>query len=273
MCWSAERGRRNLDNWYLAGARCADIGGVNASDAEQLRRHRADVGKMVARSKLTKRDQVAQQLRQLIASGEIPRGSRVRQDELAERFDVSITPIREAIRLLHAEGILVGEPRKGVRVAAASPDRLRSTYVARRLLETYAMQRASRRMSAMDLRQAEDLATRIETAYADGDHTLVGLLNRDFHFTFYDNCGLPGLIEEIETLWQNFPWDVMKVLPDRTPESLAEHRRLLDVVAAADDAGIDQAVGVHLWGSYRRLIKHLTGQEPLADPYEVDVPD
>lgn len=222
---------------------------------------------------MTKRDQVAQALRELIASGEIPRGSRVRQDELAERFDVSITPIREAIRLLHAEGILVGEPRKGIRVAAASPDRLRSIYVVRRLLETYAMQRAARRMSAMDFRQAEDLASRMEKAYESGDHTLVGSLNRDFHFTFYDNCGLPGLLEEIETLWQNFPWDVMKVLPDRTPESLVEHRELLDSAAAGDNERMETAVGQHLWGSYRKLIEHLTGRAPDADPFDVDVPD
>jgi len=222
---------------------------------------------------MTKRDQVAQQLRDLIASGEIPRGSRVRQDELAERFDVSITPIREAIRLLHAEGILVGEPRKGVRVAAASPDRLRSIYIVRRLLETHAMQRAARRMSAMDFRRAEDLAARTEKAFKAGDHTLVGALNRDFHFTFYDNCGLPGLVEEIETLWQNFPWDVMKVLSDRTPESLVEHRNLLKAAAAADDEAIHRHVGEHLWGSYRKLIEHLTGEEPGADPFDPDVPD
>jgi len=222
---------------------------------------------------MTKRDQVAQALRSLIASGEIPRGSRVRQDELAERFDVSITPIREAIRLLHAEGLLVGEPRKGVRVAAASPDRLRSIYVMRRLLETYAMQRAVRRMSAMDFRQAEDLAARMEKAYEKGDHILVGSLNRDFHFTFYDNCGLPGLLEEIETLWQNYPWDVMKVLPDRTPEAMAEHRALLEATAAGDMEAIERGVGQHLWGSYQKLIEHLMGQAPRADPFDIDVPD
>lgn len=222
---------------------------------------------------MTKRDHVAQALREMIASGEIPRGSRIQQDEMAERFEVSITPIREAIRLLHSEGILVGEPRKGVRVAAASPERLRSTYVQRRLLETYAMQRAALRMSPMDFRQAEDLAARMERAYENGDHTLVGSLNRDFHFTFFDSCGLPGLVENIETLWQNFPWDIMRVLPDRTPESMAEHKMLLDMMAAGDLDAIDKAVGEHLWGSYRKLIEHLTGQAPKADPFDIGIPD
>lgn len=222
---------------------------------------------------ITKRDQVAQSLRELIASGEIPRGSRVRQDELAERFDVSITPIREAIRLLHAEGLLVGEPRRGVRVAAVNPDRMRSVYVVRRLLESHAMQRASRRMSPMDFRQAEDLAGRIERAYEKGDHTLVGSLNRDFHFTFYENCGLPGLLDEIDTLWQSFPWDVMRVIPDRTPESMTEHRKILEAMAGGDPDEIESIVGGHLWGSYRRLLEHVTGRKPGADPFDIDVPD
>lgn len=225
------------------------------------------------RSNLTKRDQVAQQLRDQIAAGEIPRGSRIRQDELAERFDVSITPIREAIRLLHSEGLLVGEPRKGVRVAAANPDQLRSIYVMRRLLETHAAQRASRRMSAMDFRQAEMLEARMENAYAAGDHTLAGSLNRDFHFVFYDSCGMPGLVAEIENLWQNFPWDVMKVLPGRTPESAKEHRLLLEATSRADDEAIARTVGSHLWNAYRGLITHLTGQTPDEDPFDVDVPD
>lgn len=223
--------------------------------------------------RLTKRDQVAQLLREQIASGEIPRGSRIRQDELAERFDVSITPIREAIRLLHAEGLLVGEPRRGVSVASVDPSGMRSIYICRRLLETNAVQRASRRMSPMDFARARELAARIERAYETGDHTLAGSLNRDFHFVFYGACGTPGLLEEIETLWQHFPWDVMSVLHDRTPTSVKEHQVLLEAVANGDLDEIADAVGTHLLNSYRRLIEHLTGRQPAADPFDVDVPD
>lgn len=228
---------------------------------------------MTAGEKLTKRDQVAQMLRDLIATGEIPRGSRIRQDELAARFDVSITPIREAIRLLHSEGLLIGEPRRGVRVASVSADRLRSIYVTRRVLETYATQRASRRMSPIDFQRARELTGRMERAYAAGDHTLAGSLNRDFHFVFYDACGVPGLLEEIETQWQNFPWDVTSVLPDRTPTSVVEHQVILDAVAKGDVDQIAEAVGNHLWQSYQRLVEHVTGEPPIADPYDIDVPD
>lgn len=224
-------------------------------------------------SEMTKRDQVANALRGMIASGELPRGFRITQDEMAERFEVSITPIREAIRLLQSEGILVGEPHKGVRVATVSPERLRATYIQRRLLETYAMQRAAHRMSAMDFRQAEDLAARLERAYENEDHILVGSLNRDFHFTFFDSCGLPDLVETIETLWQNFPWDIMRILPDRTPDSVAEHKMLLNSTADGGLDAIDRAVGEHLWGSYRKLIEHLTGHAPKADPFDVNVPN
>ena len=222
---------------------------------------------------VTKRDQVAQALRDLIATGEIPRGSRIRQDEFAERFDVSITPIREAINLLHAEGLLVGEPRKGVRVAAVNPERLRSVYTVRRLMESYAMQRASRRMSPMDFRRAEELATKMERAFEQGDHTLVGSLNRDFHFTFYENCGVPGLLEEIDALWQNYPWDIMNVIPDRTPDALHQHRQILEAMVDGDTDRIETLTGDHLWGSYRKLIEHVTGHLPDGDPFDIEVPE
>lgn len=63
------------------------------------------------------RDRIVGDLRRRIMSGEFPRGSRMPQDELARHFDASITPVREALRLLEAEGLLVSEPHRGVRVA------------------------------------------------------------------------------------------------------------------------------------------------------------
>lgn len=83
----------------------------------------------------------------MIAEGELARGSRIRQDVIAARFKTSITPVREALRLLEAEGMLVSEPHRGVRVADADYERVKTVYLLRRLVEPYAMRRAARRLS------------------------------------------------------------------------------------------------------------------------------
>ena len=81
----------------------------------------------------TKRDQIVDELRRRILSGELARGERMPQDELARQFGASITPVREAMRQLEAEGLLVSEPHRGVRVAGVDVDEVTATYVVRRL--------------------------------------------------------------------------------------------------------------------------------------------
>src|SRR5579862_9894898 len=88
----------------------------------------------------TKKDRLVQELRHLILYGDLERGTRIRQDELAARFDTSITPVREALRQLEAEGLLESEPHRGVRVTVPDIAEIKGTYVARRLLEPYIMQ-------------------------------------------------------------------------------------------------------------------------------------
>ena len=111
----------------------------------------------MTRNRKTKKDLIADELKLLIGSGELPRGTRIQQDELAARFDTSITPVREAMRQLEAQGLLVSEPHRGVRVAEANLDEVKGVYVARRLLEPYAAQRASLRVSRRDLDRADEL--------------------------------------------------------------------------------------------------------------------
>jgi DNA-binding GntR family transcriptional regulator len=157
----------------------------------------------------TKRDMIAGELRTLILSGELQRETRMQQDELARRFNSSITPVREALGVLAAEGLVVSEPHRGVRVAPVDLERLKSIYVARRLLETYAVRRAVSRMSPRDVAAAEALLVEIDRANAEGRTTAeIRQLNRRFHFFLYDRCGLKALVTEIENLWRLFPWDL-----------------------------------------------------------------
>ncbi len=218
---------------------------------------------------MSKRDRIVAEIRRLISEGELPRGQRLQQEELALRFQTSITPVREALRQLEAEGLLTAHPNRGVRVADADLEKVKLTYVQRRLVEPYAMRRATRRLAPRDVDRACRLVDEMEAAVALADRVELNRLNYDFHFLFYSRTGIPGLAEHIGALWQQFPWDVLQVLQARMLEADAEHRALLDAVRAGDVDAAGAATAVHLTNSFLRLAEHLTGS-PVPDPFELD---
>ena len=218
---------------------------------------------------VTKKDRVLGELRAMIAANEIARGDHIRQADLARRFNTSITPVREALRQLEAEGVLVATPHRGVRVANADLEAVKGVYVARRLTEPYATQRAATRVSRRDLDRAARLNAEMAEARAASRSTDLGVANREFHFIFYDRCDNPGLRNIINTLWHSFPWDVLQVLERRPQESLAEHEELLAAVGAADLDAVGAAVERHLRNGYLALAAHL-GDDALQDPFDLD---
>jgi DNA-binding GntR family transcriptional regulator len=218
----------------------------------------------------TKRDLIVAELRAMIASGQIARGDRIRQSEIAVRFDTSTTPVREAMRQLEAEGLLVSSPHRGVRVTSADLIEVKGVYVARRLVEPYAMQRAVSRVSRRDLARAAELLEQMAEARSAHAGARVGDANREFHFLFYDRCGNLGLRNVIDNLWLGFPWDILQVLEHRRDESIEEHERMLACVTEQDVDGVKRATEEHLLHSYLALAKHLGAPTPL-DPFDMDV--
>jgi DNA-binding GntR family transcriptional regulator len=206
----------------------------------------------------------------MIRDGELPRGSRIQQDVLAEMFNTSITPVREALVLLEAEGLLVGEPNRGVSVADADFSAIKAVYIQRMLLEPYAMRRATRRISHRDLDRAADLLDRMTSASKTKEVVSVPELNRQFHFLFYDACGNEALSTQIEQLWQRWPWDLLSVIKDRPNESQKEHAEMIQAVRSGNVEQVALATEQHLRASYMSLGTHLTGEKP-EDVFDLDV--
>lgn len=214
----------------------------------------------------TKRDAIVDQLRRRILSGEISRGSRLRQDEVASWFDASITPVREALHRLEAEGLVVSEPHRGVRVAGVDIDRVKTIYVKRMLLEPYAMKRAILRMSRIEFNGLYGLLEALENAIHEDDREARNSLTRDFHFYFYERCGLPGLISEIAADWDAFPWDLTLDDSSRAGQSHEEH---LAIVASARRIEVDTVAELledHIRHGVERLFRALTGED-FKDPF------
>lgn len=218
----------------------------------------------------TKRDLIVAGLRRRILAGELERGARLRQDEVAAWFESSITPVREALRALEAEGLVTSEAHRGVRVAGVRMENLKALYITRRLTEAYAMERAAPRISRHELRTAERLLDELDEASAAGDAAARNAKNMEFHFFFYDRCGLPGLRDDIEARWHAFPWDLTLDSAERLSDVKGEHLAIVEAVRAVDPAAAARTVSEHIAHGFLSLAAQVSGG-PVEDPFDIDV--
>ena len=156
----------------------------------------------------TKADDIALALEEAIVSGEIPPGSTLRQEHLSEQFQVSRTPVREALRRLAALGLVSFEPNRGVRVRMLSLDEIREAFMVRAELESLATEIATPKMTDDDLAELERAERRFHRATErlvemshDGRQDLEVArewlhLNHSFHDVIYRAADVP-LIERM----------------------------------------------------------------------------
>src|SRR5215217_3380968 len=148
-----------------------------------------------------KSDTIATQISRTLASriiaGEIEAGARLRQDHIAEEFGASHVPVREAFRKLESQGLVVSEPRRGVRVAGFSLDEVREVAEMRAALEALALRSAAPHMTRAILDQAEEANRAGDRAR---DVQAWEEANRAFHRIILAPCGMPRLLKSIDDL-------------------------------------------------------------------------
>lgn len=179
---------------------------------------------------------VLEELRRAITTGELRPGDAIRQDTLAARLDVSRVPLREALKTLEAEGLVVHHVHRGYFVAELSLADLEEIYRIRRLLETEAVRAALARMPDELPGALERVQREVERAAEAGDVLAMAGANRRFHFTLIEASGMPRLVRLIATLWD--ATDAYRALyyaedPHREL-AVDEHRAVLTAVTEAD---------------------------------------
>jgi DNA-binding GntR family transcriptional regulator len=178
---------------------------------------------------------VAEELRRLILSGELKAGTRLRQVELAQRFNVSTTPVREAFTVLARQGLVRHDVQRGVVVFAPSEDDVRENYELRIALEPLATELAARSMSEEQLAVVDGILERMRAA-ADQPLEYVAL-NREFHRAIYAAARRPRLFELIESLRDAFDAHVRfdaaaSPDPEYFGRAHAEHQAIADALHA-----------------------------------------
>ncbi len=199
----------------------------------------------------TKEHQVAELLREKIIAGTVVRGQKLKQAELARMLSVSITPVREALRLLEAEGYVHVSSHRGAIVAPFQIDQVDELYDLRMTLEGKLTAAATRRMTPGDLDGLIELNENIRTALARNSREDTRSNNFRFHFRLYECADLPHTLEFVRVLWAKYPFDLLGSIPGRPPRVLDEHAELLAALKEGDPRKATKAMQAHISSSHR----------------------
>ncbi len=208
----------------------------------------------------TKMAVVAETLRSAILSGDLGPSERLTQEELAARFNVSMTPVREAIQQLVAEGILDQSPYKGVQVAEVTAQDATEIYLIRSSVEALAVKSGVPNLRISDVQRLRVLHSQIAELTAQGNITQVRKLNYEFHFILYQAANMPRLYRIIQNLWAQSPWDTLYVIPDRARRVVEEHERIVSAIDQGDAQAAAQAMQSHLEAGMAMLIEFLSNR-------------
>ncbi|MFB9886865.1 GntR family transcriptional regulator [Balneatrix alpica] len=180
---------------------------------------------------------VAEILRDKILTGEIQAGTPLRQDALAKELNVSRIPVREALLLLEAQGLVEFEPHKGATATELSVDTIHELFELRALIECEVLAQAIPHMTELDFKRAEDILTAFDHALDTGTRVENwSELNQQLHAALYRAANKPLAMELIDTL--NTRSDryirMQLLLTKKVEKAEKEHRELLDLCKAKD---------------------------------------
>jgi DNA-binding GntR family transcriptional regulator len=205
----------------------------------------------------SKEEYVAEYLREGILSGRFARGMRLKQADIAEQLKLSITPVREAFRILEAEGYVINETHRGVIVAPFDASATRELNELRMLLECRLAVAALAHITPRNLAELNLVHREFEAAEARSDREAVRALNYRFHRELYALANLPQTLHFVQVLWAKYPFDLINLIGGRPGRAAAEHRRLLKALKAHDKAAAVAALREHIDTGWRELKAHI----------------
>jgi DNA-binding GntR family transcriptional regulator len=190
----------------------------------------------VRRRRHTMAESAVAELEEAIYSGRLAPGAPLRLEELARELDMSISPVREAVRRLEALGLAVHVPHRGTWVSELAIEDLHDTYEVRLTLETLAVRRAAPRFTAADAEAGRAALAEYAAAHRRRDAGAARRAHADFHFTLYAVAGSDWLVRVIRPVWQNAERYRAAALPRRGSlrQREHEHERILDACARHD---------------------------------------
>jgi DNA-binding GntR family transcriptional regulator len=211
--------------------------------------------------------EVAERLRRLIYDGDLPLGSWIDEQALTVEFGISRTPLREALKVLHAEGLVRLTPRRGCFVAGElGPADLDELFPVMALLEGRCAYEAVKKAAPGEVRRLEAIHARLEKLASKGDVATYYENNYAFHEAIQElaaNPWLSRIVSELRRFLKLLRGRQLRV-PGRLEASLEEHRQIMRALRRGDAADAERIMRAHLMSQRAALAVQERGLAPAA---------
>ena len=206
------------------------------------------------------RDVVFNTLRRAILRGELKPGERLMEITLADKLGVSRTPIREAIRKLELEGLVVMAPRKGAKVASITERDLNDVLEVRKGMEVLAISLACKRITGEELEKLETIEQSFQKLIESGNLTELAEMDVKFHDTIYqatNNQRLVQLLNNLREQMYRYRMEYLKHIAVR--RTLAEeHKAICRALRERDEQQAEEYVSIHIDNQQKAIIRSLS---------------
>ena len=201
--------------------------------------------------------EVAERLRERIFSHELPPGTWVDEQALAEQYGISRTPLREALKVLASEGLVTLKPRRGCYVTEISERDLDEVFSVMSMLEGECARASTQHASKADLERLQAIHVDLEKAAAANDINGFFEANQAFHHAIQEIADNRWLLHVIEDLRKVIKLSRHHSLfsEGRLEQSLAEHRGILDALLARDPAAAEARMREHIRSGRQALAR------------------
>ena len=208
------------------------------------------------------RDIVYELLRKAILDGKIKPGERIVENDYAEMFHTSRTPIREALRKLEMEGFVEYLPRKGVIVKGFSLSDIIEIYEIRKSLECLAIRHVVAKISGQEIDQIRAIVREMEKANQEDNIEQLVTICQQFHDTILHTSSMPRLTSMINTL-QDYLERFKRVTlekPKRRGNAIKEHQEIFRAIDQRDVNKAEELISQHIEASKQAFLEDYTAQ-------------
>lgn len=212
-------------------------------------------------------DSVYQILRDSILTQVFKPGERLNVPDLAKKLDVSITPVKEAITRLTAEGLIAVQPRSGTFVTELTPDYIAETFELRIALECFAAEKAMRKLTVEHIEQLREMVADLELpVVSEQDRSFHEAKNVEFHRYMVELCGNKRLLEMYNGL--NAYINIARVhrsregWESRVEQEKSEHQQMLRAIESRKPQQLVKALRKHIERAAASLIEDLKSTTP-----------
>ena len=203
-------------------------------------------------------EDVARHVRKRIFDGTYAAGQYIRLDQLAAELGVSVTPVREALFVVSAEGLLSQQPRRGFVVVPVTCRDLTDVANVQAHIGGELAARAAANITDDQVRELEKIQTELEEAYAGDDDQRAIRLNHEFHKAINVAADSPKLAQLMSQITRYAPESVFPTIKGWPDQSTEHHRKLLAALEKRDENLARTAMSEHLAAGAGPLIAHLT---------------